>query len=407
MVTAIILASGKSTRWKSGANDKTTMRVGNKLLAPILGKPVLYYTVQALHDHPQIHQIYITTNSTSQKKIHEMVKRYHFPKVKKILLGGTSRQNSFEKAFQALEKQKFDDIILVHNGANPLVSAEEISAVIKAVQSGGAAGVGHIVKDTIKEIEVTSQKGKKSGNIFLGKTLSRENLVAMQTPQAATCGIFEKALAKAKKDHKIFTDETSLMEYAGQKVQFIPSSENNFKITTWQDYEKLKTIMGDMPEDFLVGFGQDSHEYENTKGMWLGGVFLPSEPKFNADSDGDVILHALCNAISQALGQMSLGAFATPLLKEKNITNSKVFLNTVRKKMKKQQFHINNLGLMLEGKFPKIDPLVPVLKKSLSSLLEIPIERIGITATTGKTLSAFGLGKGMQCFAIISLKKNS
>ena len=101
---------------------------------------------------------------------------------------------------------------------------------------------------------------------------------------------------------------------------------------------------------------------------------------------------------------MSLGFYADKIC-ENGVKDSKKYLEIVLKKLRQQKFKINSLGLMLECKIPKIDPLVPKLKKSLAAILEIDTRRIGITATSGEHLTLFGAGRGIQCFAIVSLLK--
>lgn len=447
MNIVIIVAAGSSKRFAEIAQvgsvtaktardfKKNGVEFKDKLLAPILGKPLIYYTIQALHDHPQTHQIYIVANRNNKKALEQIVKKYHFPKVTKIVLGGKSRQQSVENGLSAAENRlSVEDIILVHNGANPFVTEEEISAVIAATKKFGAAAVGGKVVDTIKEIK----------NSHYLKTHDRDKLIAMQTPQAAQQGLLKKALIKAKKTGKIFTDETGLIENLGQKVKHIPASINNFKITTFHDYERAKIILGDTPQDFLVGIGQDSHAFahwadENAPtarpnlhadtvastpvgtrtltdkrvciaapvrcGQYFGGLYLKDCPRLLADSDGDVILHAIYNALSQAIGEGSLGRIATPMFKEKNITNSRKYLEPLLKKIQKQGYHLNNLGLMIEAKIPKIDPIVSQLKKTLQQITGLRPNKIGITATSGENLTAFGRGEGVQVFAIVSLKK--
>ena len=90
---------------------------------------------------------------------------------------------------------------------------------------------------------------------------------------------------------------------------------------------------------------------------------------------------------------------------EKGITDSKEYLKPLLKKIKKKKLKINSLGVMLECKKPKVDPLVPKLKKSLSEILDLKPARIGITATSGEHMTLFGAGLGVQCFAIVSLVK--
>ena len=163
--------------------------------------------------------------------------------------------------------------------------------------------------------------------------------------------------------------------------------------------------MGELPNDIRVGIGQDSHMFEKEeKGLVMGGIELKDEKKLKANSDGDVILHAIFNAISQSIGENSIGFYADEMC-EKGITDSKKYLMPLLAKVKKKKLKINSLGLMLECKTPKVDPLVPKLKKSLSQMLSLKPSRIGITATSGEHMTLFGAGLGIQCFAIISLIK--
>lgn len=394
-VFAILLAAGESTRFAKKKNGQ------NKLLMPLVGKPVWYHSLQALHDHPEIDSVVLVTSKKLIKKIQTGIRTYHFPKVKAVIEGGKTRQQSFGHGFikmrTLLPDVSAQDIVVVHNSANPLVSAAEISATIRATRKYGAAAVGKEIVDTVKEIQGKTYK----------KTIDREKLRAAQTPQAARYGIFMKALLAAEKQQKVFTDETSLVENLGVKVHHVPASESNFKITIREDYLHARAILGDFSENFLVGIGQDSHEFSDSeKGLTLGGIRLEHEQKLAADSDGDVILHALCNGILQALGKGSLGTIATPLFREKNICDSKIYLARVLALMQKTGYHLNNIGIMLEGKKPPFDPIAGHIKTSLSVLAGVAADRIGITATTGKNLSSFGHGKGIQCFAIVSLLKN-
>ncbi len=361
------------------------------------GHPLIYFSLMAFSDHPEIETVTVVANKSNKKAIEDICKIQHFPKVKKIVLGGLTRQKSFENGFLSLgSKIKKDDIILVHNGANPLVSFEEISEVIEKTEETGACIVGHIAASTIKEVD-----GK---NIV--KTHNKEKIFEAQTPQAAKYFIFKKALENARKKKIDATDESVLLENINQKVAYLQAHENNFKITTQSDLAKLKGIFGDLPKDFRVGIGQDSHMFEKgVKGLILAGVQFENELKLQANSDGDVILHAIFNALSQAIGDMSLGFYADEAC-EKGVKDSKKYLEIIIKKLKKEKFKINSLGLMIECKTPKIDPISAKLKKSLSQILEIPSAKIGITATSGEHLTIFGAGMGIQCFAIVSLIKS-
>ncbi len=391
---AIILAAGESKRMASKKD---------KILLPIHEKPLIYYTITAFNDHPDINSITIVVSKSNKKAIEEVVKKYNFSKAKKIILGGETRQKSLEKGLKSLEtsaKPKPSDIILVHNGANPLPSQEEITESIEKTIEHGACIVGHPVTATIKEIS----KSK------VVKTHDRSKLFAAETPQTTTFKTLKKALEYAKKHDLEATDEAMLLEAINQPVTHITAHENNFKITTDADYKKLCQILGELPKNIRTGIGQDSHEFETStdpkskEPLTLAGLEFPEYPKLKADSDGDVILHAIFNALSQAIGDHSLGFYATPMF-QKGIKDSKKYLEVILKKVAQKKLKINTLGVMLECKVPKIDPITSKLKKSLAALLNITPAKIGITATTGENLTSFGQGKGIQCFAIVSLSE--
>lgn len=404
---AIILAAGRGDRMKS-RKDKLLLTTG--------GRPIIYHSLMAFNDHPKIDGIILVTNTSNKSAIEKIVKTCIFKKVKKIIVGGLTRQKSFAKGFAALPKLSSTDIVLAHNADNPCVTFDEIANAVSEAKTHGACIVGHYLTSTIKEI---------NGEHII-KTHDRRRLFAAETPQAAQYSIMKRALENAAKKKLEVTDEAMLLEDIDQKITYLEASENNFKITTNADIHKLRTIFGDLPEDFRVGLGQDNHMFEKSaspctpKGpvstrttpsatmsafkpcLTLGGLTLSNHPKLKANSDGDVILHAIFNALSQAIGDMSLGFYADKIC-EQGVKDSKKYLEIILKKVRKQKFKINSLGIMLECKTPKIDPLNAKLKKSLSEILDLAPQRIGITATSGENLTLFGAGLGIQCFAIVSL----
>lgn len=368
----------------------------DKLLLMAGGHPIIYYSLIAYNDHPEINSITVVANTKNKKEIEKISKLYRLKKVVKIITGEKTRQKSFIKGFDSIKKElKENDLVIAHNGANPLPSFQEISKVLASAKVHGASIVGHKITSTIKEI--------KDKHIY--KTHDRNKFFTAETPQVATKKSFEKAIKNALKKHLETTDEAMMLESISQKIGHVQADENNFKITTQADYFKLKAILGETPEDFRVGIGQDSHVFENNKkGLVLAGVKFPKELKLRANSDGDVILHALFNAFSQAIGGMSIGFYADDICK-KGITDSGKYLELILKKIRKEKFKINSVGIMMEGSRPRIDPVVSKLKNSLSKILGINVRRIGITATSGENCTVFGEGLGLQCFAIVSMIK--
>lgn len=152
-----------------------------------------------------------------------------------------------------------------------------------------------------------------------------------------------------------------------------------------------------------TGIGQDSHRFLHegeTKPCILGGVIFEHVPGFQANSDGDVIFHALCNAISSLTGVIILGKKADELLEKKGITDSRVYLDEALKTLGNQ--HITHVAITVEAKRPKFLSKIPALKESIADALGLDPTQVGITATSGEGLTDFGLGEGLQCFCIIT-----
>lgn len=157
--------------------------------------------------------------------------------------------------------------------------------------------------------------------------------------------------------------------------------------------------------DLVVGIGQDSHRFdaEGKKGLIIGGVELANETKLEGNSDGDVVLHAVFNAISSALGGRSISITADPMCLEQGITDSREYLKVLVSQMITAGYRVNNISLSIECKRPKIEPIVNDMKGALSELLQVESGRIGITATSGEGLTDFGRGEGVQCLVTVSL----
>lgn len=156
-----------------------------------------------------------------------------------------------------------------------------------------------------------------------------------------------------------------------------------------------------------IGLGQDSHAFEqdgSVKPLIMGGVVCPGHPGLLANSDGDVVLHALFNALSQAIGKRSLGVYADPICQQ-GIKDSRAYLRVALDMVRDAGYTINNVGVSIEARRPKIEPMAEQMKRSLCELLAVADDQVGITATTGEGLTAFGRGEGIQVFVIVSLTK--
>lgn len=160
---------------------------------------------------------------------------------------------------------------------------------------------------------------------------------------------------------------------------------------------------------YRVGIGQDSHRLKSKnkkikKSLILGGVEIDQEYYLEADSDGDVVIHALCNALNTAIGYGSFDLYARPMFNQ-GIYDSKEYLKVALGMIGKKGYKINNVSFMVEAQKPRLETYREKICQSLAKLLGIDKRRIGIAFTSGENLTSFGKGKGIQAFCIASLIK--
>lgn len=153
-----------------------------------------------------------------------------------------------------------------------------------------------------------------------------------------------------------------------------------------------------------VGIGQDSHRFNETKGekkLILGGVEFEAQLSMEANSDGDVVLHAITNAISGVTCQNILGKISDEMCLKQGILDSEAY---VKEALKYLNGRIVHLSISIECKVPKISPKIEEMRKKIARILQIGENSVGITATSGEGLTECGKGKGISVFACITVE---
>lgn len=224
-VYAVITAAGKGSRM--GMEQ-------NKQYAEILGKPVLARTIQAFEDCGAVDGIIITAVEAEIDYCKlNIIEKYGFGKVKAVVAGGETRQQS---VFNGLENVSADcGIVLIHDGARPFIDDVSIRACIGAAAECGAAIAAVPVKDTIKRADASG---------FVDETIDRRSLWSIQTPQAFRCQLIVEAHGRAREEGFDGTDDAILVERLGLKVRLVMSSYYNIKITTREDMAIAGAIAG-------------------------------------------------------------------------------------------------------------------------------------------------------------------
>lgn len=216
---AVIVAAGSASRM--GGIDK--------VMAPLGGEPMILRTVRAFEDCEAVKEIVIVTREDLMGPIAELCSG--FTKIRSVVQGGSSRQESVKLGLLALSKEV--RLAAVHDGARPLVSGELIDKVIRAALSYGAAAPAIPVKDTIKVFE----------GGFIAVTPDRSTLRAVQTPQVMDRDLLLGALEKAEQEGTALTDDCSAVEHIGMRVRLVEGEERNLKVTTPLDLKIAELLL--------------------------------------------------------------------------------------------------------------------------------------------------------------------
>lgn len=152
-----------------------------------------------------------------------------------------------------------------------------------------------------------------------------------------------------------------------------------------------------------VGIGQDSHRFldpHSIKPCIIGGLIFQESPGLDADSDGDVVFHSICNAITSVTGVAILGDIAIHLCHKDGVTDSEVYLKQALKTLGKQQ--VEHVALTIEGKRPRLQKRIDEMRESVARVMQLEISQVGLTVTSGDGLTDFGCGDGLQCFCVLT-----
>lgn len=217
---AIVVAAGSGTRMHS---DK------NKLLLPLGGCTVIEHAVRAFTRLPQIDEVIVVCRPCDLETMQALL-----PDEKvTFVFGGRTRQESVRNAVETIEADACETV-LIHDGARPLVTQEEILSALAEAKRTGAAATGVFVKDTIKVI---------NEDYVITDTPDRSSLVAIQTPQIFDFDLYCRAVRKAAEQKKDFTDDCRLVENIGVPVSVVIGEYTNLKITTPEDIALAETIL--------------------------------------------------------------------------------------------------------------------------------------------------------------------
>ncbi len=387
---AIVVAAGSSRRM--GGVDK--------LEALLAGRPVLDRTLAALAEVPGLERIVLVV---SADRVEALRSRPGLPgAVAAVVAGGRRRQESVASGLAELDRlDSMDDaavpddrVVLVHDGARPLVRAELVLRVVEAVQRCGAAVPILPLVETVKRID-----GDR-----VHETVDRTGLGTAQTPQGATRAAFR--LAHTRRDptgREEWTDEAALLESCSIAVHVVPGEPSNLKVTVPEDLLRAEIALGAMT-GIRVGFGHDSHPFGPGTPLALGGIEIPGAPRLAGHSDGDVALHAVADALLGAAGLGDLGRLFPAGPSTPRGIASTLLVSTVVERLEAAGYRPSSVDLTIIGARPRLAGWLDPMTATIAAALGLATERVSVKASTGNLAGDEGAGRAMSARAVVVIE---
>ena len=360
----------------------------------LAGAPILIHTIRAfVAASASINRIIVVVPQDFIAETRRLLTEYNLTSTAIIITGGgRRRQDSVLAGMECLPETT--DIVLVHDGARPLVTPDLIQRCLEAAWQHGAAIAAIPVKDTLK---------KSNPDQTIAATIDRQGLWQAQTPQAIRLPLLKQAYAEF--GDKEVTDEAALLELAGIAVTLIEGSETNIKITRPDDLILAEKIMMHTPSTptMRIGHGYDAHRLVPDRNLVLAGVTIPYHLGLAGHSDADVVTHALCDAVLGALGAGDIGRHFPDSDQHFKDIYSITMLEQVMALAAGKGLAISNADITIICQTPKLAAHIDTMRQTLATACQVSAEQINVKATTTEKMGFTGREEGISCHAVVLL----
>ena len=391
---AIVPAAGRGERFASAASLSIP-----KQYTPLLGKSVLEWSLRALLTEPRIHGIVVVL-AAGDERWSDVARSLDSPKLL-TTIGGAHRQDSVMNGLEYLApKVEADDWILVHDAARPCLRGNDVSALCDALEKNPREA-GKIAGAVLAAPIVDTVKRELADGL---ETVDRAGLWRALTPQVFAYAELRRALGDAARDGVAVTDEAQAMERLGIRAALVPGSPFNIKVTRAEDLEVAAAIlkMGESSQ-MRIGQGVDVHAFGAGDHVVLGGVRIAHAQGIIAHSDGDVVIHALCDALLGAMGDGDIGQHFPDSDPRYRGADSRVFLRVVAERMKSAGLRLVNADITVLAEAPRIGAHRGAMAANLAQDLKVAATAINIKATTTERLGFIGRKEGIAAMASVLL----
>lgn len=288
------------------------------------------------------------------------------------------------------------ELVAVHDGARPLVSERVVKACLKSAAEYGASVPAVSVKDTIKEVE----------NGFVKKTPDRNALAAVHTPQCYRRDIFDKILTGNLDED--YSDESQLLEGTGAKIKTEQSDYANIKITTEEDLAMAEALMNKAkakkPKLQRFGFGYDIHRLIEGRPFIIAGETIKHKKGMLGHSDGDVVIHAICDALLGCVAAGEIGLYFPPTDLTIMGISSRVIAEKVLDVLKSKNARIIQIDATIVAEEPKIKPHYEQMRKNIAGIFGMDVGNVSVKAKSREGLGDIGHGEAVSCYAVASVE---
>jgi len=373
----VIVAAGSSHRM--GGGDKLEMTIG--------GQPILRRAVETLASAPESDRLIIVTAVERVEALRAVPWLADIDA--SVIPGGRRRQDSVAEGV----RQATADIVLVHDGARPFVSRGLISRVVDGIQRHGAAIPALPVVDALK----------RADGELITASAERTGLFRAQTPQGARRDLLLAAVeAHAHGDDDI-PDEADLLARDGVPVAIVAGDADNIKVTRPEDLAMARRLAGADPAP-RVALGTDSHPFGPGDGLRLGGLLIEGAPQLHGHSDGDVALHALCDALLAASGSGDLGRLFPSGEQHTRGIDSRELVTEVMRRFETSDVSLAGVDVTILGARPRLGGRrLDEMALVIAGLVGLDPARVSVKAATANLSGDEGAGRVVSASCLVSV----
>jgi len=380
---AIILAGGRGKRMGR-----------EKQYLELAGRPMLEWAAEVFSGSGGFEELVVVLNPENLARHGREWKARGF----KIAPAGPTRMASLRNGFKTLSGAI--ELVAVHDGARPLVSVRVVAGTLRKAEVSGAAVPAVPLKDTIKRVS--------ADGAFFEETLDRSRLMAVQTPQCYRKETLARVLHAARAGTD-YSDESQVLEKLGVRPAVVLSDYRNIKVTTPEDLVIAEAFMKENKNNkaavprIRFGFGYDIHRLVEGRPLILGGIRIEHPKGLLGHSDGDVVLHSICDALLGSVAAGEIGIYFPPT----DLTIMGLSSSTIAEKvldiLKQKKASIVNLDATIVAEEPKLKPHYENIRRSVARILNLDLDTVSVKAKSREGLGEVGHGDAIVCYAVVGV----